>query len=54
MTFAELADAGAQRVSVGGALAWASVGALVEAARRLLDEGDFSLLGSAPPVGWLA
>jgi len=54
MTFGQLADAGAQRVSVGGALAWASVGALVEAARRIRETGDFSLLGSSPPAEWLA
>ncbi|MDQ4018349.1 MAG: isocitrate lyase/phosphoenolpyruvate mutase family protein [Actinomycetota bacterium] len=54
MTFGELAAAGAQRVSVGGALAWASVGALVEAAQRIREAGDFSLLGSSPPADWLA
>ena len=34
LTFQELADAGAQRVSVGGSLTWAAVQALVEAAER--------------------
>ena len=53
MTVADLAAAGARRISVGGALAWTSVGALVEAASRIREAGDFSLLGSAPPADWL-
>jgi 2-methylisocitrate lyase-like PEP mutase family enzyme len=53
LTFQELADAGAQRVSVGGALTWAAVQALVEAATAIRDRGDFSLLGSSPPGDWL-
>jgi len=36
---AELAAAGVSRVSVGGAFAFAALGAAVEAARELLDEG---------------
>ena len=36
---AELASAGVSRVSVGGAFAFAALGAAVEAARELLDEG---------------
>jgi 2-methylisocitrate lyase-like PEP mutase family enzyme len=54
LTFPELADAGAQRVSVGGALTWAAVQALVEAATAIRDRGDFSLLGPSPPDDWLA
>jgi len=53
LTFQELADAGAQRVSVGGSLTWAAVQALVEAATAIRDRGDFSLLGSGPPADWL-
>jgi 2-methylisocitrate lyase-like PEP mutase family enzyme len=53
LTFQELADAGAQRVSVGGSLTWAAVQALVEAATAIRDLGDFSLLGSGPPADWL-
>jgi 2-methylisocitrate lyase-like PEP mutase family enzyme len=53
LTFQELADAGAQRVSVGGSLTWAAVQALVGAATAIRDRGDFSLLGSGPPVDWL-
>jgi 2-methylisocitrate lyase-like PEP mutase family enzyme len=36
---AELASAGVSRVSVGGAFAFAALGAAVEAARELIDEG---------------
>jgi 2-methylisocitrate lyase-like PEP mutase family enzyme len=38
---AELAAAGVRRVSVGGAFAYAALGATVEAARELLDEGTY-------------
>lgn len=40
-TVAELADAGVARISVGGALAFAALGATVEAARELLDAGTY-------------
>jgi 2-methylisocitrate lyase-like PEP mutase family enzyme len=46
LTMAEIVDAGGQRVSVGGALTWAAVGAAVEAAERL-RAGDFSGLRGA-------
>jgi 2-methylisocitrate lyase-like PEP mutase family enzyme len=42
----EIVAAGAQRVSVGGALTWSAVGAFVEAATAIRDRGDFSLLGA--------
>ena len=48
LTFAEMAAAGAQRVSVGGALTWTAANALVEAATAIRDHGDFSLLGVSP------
>jgi 2-methylisocitrate lyase-like PEP mutase family enzyme len=38
----ELAAAGVGRVSVGGALAFAALGAVVEAARELLDQGTYA------------
>lgn len=38
---AELAAAGVRRISVGGAFALAAYGALVEAARELLDQGTY-------------
>ena len=37
----ELASAGVSRVSVGGAFAFAALGAAAEAARELLDEGTY-------------
>ena len=40
-TVAELAEAGVRRISVGGAFAFAAYGALIEAARELLDEGTY-------------
>ena len=44
LTMREIADAGGTRVSVGGALAWVAVGAMVSAAEKIRDEGDFSEL----------
>ena len=46
-TMREIVDAGAQRVSVGGALTWTPVAAMVAAAERMRDDGDFSVLGSS-------
>jgi 2-methylisocitrate lyase-like PEP mutase family enzyme len=46
LTFEEIAGAGAQRVSVGGSLAWAGVTAFAAAAETIRDRGDFSVLGS--------
>jgi 2-methylisocitrate lyase-like PEP mutase family enzyme len=46
VSMAEIAAAGAQRISVGGSLAWAGIEAAVEAAERIRDEGDFSGLGT--------
>jgi 2-methylisocitrate lyase-like PEP mutase family enzyme len=37
----ELAEAGVRRVSVGGAFAFAALGAAAEAARELLDQGTY-------------
>jgi 2-methylisocitrate lyase-like PEP mutase family enzyme len=55
ITVREIADAGAQRISVGGALAWTAVEAMAQAAERIRDEGDFSLLGSSARIrDWLA
>jgi 2-methylisocitrate lyase-like PEP mutase family enzyme len=44
----ELVDAGAQRISVGGALTWVAVSAFTAAAEKLRD-GDFSALTGRPP-----
>jgi 2-methylisocitrate lyase-like PEP mutase family enzyme len=55
LSFAEIAGAGAQRVSVGGGLAWVAVNAFAEAARAIRDDGDFSSFGSSPPLrDWFA
>jgi 2-methylisocitrate lyase-like PEP mutase family enzyme len=44
----EIVEAGAQRISVGGALTWVAVSAMAAAATKIRDEGDFSPL--AAPV----
>jgi 2-methylisocitrate lyase-like PEP mutase family enzyme len=55
LTFADVAAAGAQRVSVGGALTWVAVDAMADAARALSESGDFSPLAARLPLGeWLA
>jgi 2-methylisocitrate lyase-like PEP mutase family enzyme len=51
---AEIAAAGAQRISVGGSLTWATVEAMGELATQLRD-GDLSVLRGGAQVGeWLA
>ena len=45
LSLAEVVDAGAQRISVGGALTWAAVNAFAAAATEIRDRGDFSSLG---------
>jgi 2-methylisocitrate lyase-like PEP mutase family enzyme len=50
LTMAEIVDAGAQRVSVGGALTWVAVNAMAAAAGDIRDRGDFSSLGRNPPL----
>jgi 2-methylisocitrate lyase-like PEP mutase family enzyme len=54
LTVAQIAAAGARRISVGGALAWAAVDALVQAATAIRERGDFAGLRPAPPADWLA
>jgi len=41
---AEIVAAGAQRISVGGQLTWVAVAAMADAAKRIRDDGDFSVL----------
>jgi 2-methylisocitrate lyase-like PEP mutase family enzyme len=54
VTVAELLDAGAQRVSVGGALAWVAVEAMAASAEAMRDQGDLSsLVGSSRIREWL-
>jgi 2-methylisocitrate lyase-like PEP mutase family enzyme len=45
LSAAEIFEAGAQRISVGGALTWTAVNAFVEAATEISERGDFSSLG---------
>ena len=55
MTMAEIANAGARRVSVGGSLTWVAVNAFAAAASEIRDGGDFSVLGSSPQLSeWFA
>ncbi len=51
----EIVEAGAQRISVGGALTWVAVDAMIAAATRIRERGDFSGLKGAPPLrDWFA
>jgi 2-methylisocitrate lyase-like PEP mutase family enzyme len=50
LTFREVAEAGAQRVSVGGALTWVAAKAFADAAVSLRDEGDFDVLSARVPL----
>lgn len=52
LTRDETVGAGAQRISVGGALTWVSAAAAAEAAAAIRDRGDFSVLSARPP-SWL-
>ena len=49
LSFAEIADTGAQRVSVGGGLTWVAVKAAADAASAM-REGDFSALSARVPL----
>jgi 2-methylisocitrate lyase-like PEP mutase family enzyme len=54
LTASEIFEAGAQRISVGGALTWTAVNAFLEAATAIAERGDFSALGDGSQVaGWL-
>jgi 2-methylisocitrate lyase-like PEP mutase family enzyme len=50
LSLAEIFEAGAQRVSVGGGLTWVAVEALAQAAGAIRDRGDFSALAASPPL----
>src|SRR5204863_4310030 len=52
LSMAEITEAGARRVSVGGALTWVAVGAMAAAAERLRDDGDFSVLATDDSGAW--
>ena len=42
----EIVDAGGQRISVGGQLAWVAVGAMAAAAEEMREAGEFSSLAA--------
>ena len=55
LSFPSIAEAGGQRVSIGGGLAWVAVAAMVEGATAIRDPGDLSVLGVRLPLeDWLA
>jgi 2-methylisocitrate lyase-like PEP mutase family enzyme len=55
LSLAEIFEAGAQRVSVGGGLAWVALAAMVNAATAIRDTGDLSVLASDLPLDdWLS
>ena len=55
LSLAEVVDAGAQRISVGGGLTWIAVGAMADAALAIRDRGDFSSLAKRLPLDeWFA
>ena len=48
-TVSALAAAGVSRISVGGAFAFAALGAVVEASRELIDDGTYGFWDRAGP-----
>jgi 2-methylisocitrate lyase-like PEP mutase family enzyme len=54
LSMREVVDAGAQRISVGGALSYTAVRAMASAAEEIRESGDFSgLRGPGPIEDWL-
>jgi 2-methylisocitrate lyase-like PEP mutase family enzyme len=54
LSLAQIVDAGARRVSVGGSLTWVACKAMADAAVAIRDEGDFSALAARLPLAeWL-
>jgi 2-methylisocitrate lyase-like PEP mutase family enzyme len=54
LSVAEIVDAGAQRISVGGSLTWVAVKAFADAAGALRHRGDVSALAARVPLDdWL-
>jgi 2-methylisocitrate lyase-like PEP mutase family enzyme len=50
----EIAEAGGARISIGGGLTWVAVNAMAEAAMRIRDDGDLSVLAGAARIPeWL-
>jgi 2-methylisocitrate lyase-like PEP mutase family enzyme len=55
LSLSEIVEAGARRISVGGALTWTGVAAMAAAAEKIRDAGDFSALGGPGRIAeWLA
>ena len=55
LTVGEIAEAGGTRISVGGALTWVAINAMAEAAQRIRDDGDLSVLTGAGRIPeWLS
>jgi 2-methylisocitrate lyase-like PEP mutase family enzyme len=55
LSLTEIVEAGAQRVSVGGSLAFVAVAAMASAAEAIRDDGDFAPIAMPPKiVDWLA
>ena len=55
LSFVDVAEAGAQRVSVGASLAFVAVAAMAEAAEAIRDEGSFEATRLTPKLAdWLA
>jgi 2-methylisocitrate lyase-like PEP mutase family enzyme len=50
LSLADLAAAGARRVSVGGSLTWVAAKAMADAAEAIRDQGDFSALAARLPL----
>jgi len=54
LSLAEIVDAGAQRISVGGGLTWVAAKAMADAATAIRESGDLSALAARLPLGdWL-
>jgi 2-methylisocitrate lyase-like PEP mutase family enzyme len=55
LPLADVFEAGAQRVSLGGSLAFIAVAAMAEAAEAIRDRGDFTPITMPPKIrDWLA
>ena len=55
LSLADIVDAGAKRVSVGGGLTWVAINAMAAAAIAIRDSGDLSSLAADDPFDrWLA
>ena len=50
LTVLQITAAGAQRISVGGALTWVAAKAVADAATAIRNSGDLSALGGRPPL----